>query len=262
MNARLLLLLGALAASCSTPAPMREGWRVVWSDEFDGTGLPDPTKWGYEQGMIRNGEAQTYTVARLDNARVEGGLLVIEARREARDGAEYTSASLHTKGRAEWTHARVEVRARLPRGRGLWPAIWMLGANWHEAGWPACGEIDVMEFVGFEPDVVHHNVHTADHNHMLGNGRGTRVPMADASDVFHVYAVEWDARRMSFSIDGARTFAVDNDGSGVGTWPFDAPFFLLLNVAVGGSWGGQKGIDAAVFPQRMEIDWVRVFTRD
>lgn len=258
---RATCLLALWCGACATSPPSTDGWRLVWSDEFDRDGAPDPAKWSYEEGRIRNDEAQTYTVDRRENARVEGGRLVLEARREALGGAGYTSASLHTKGVAEWTHARIEVRARLPHGRGLWPAIWLLGADWHETGWPACGEIDVMEFVGFEPDVLHQNVHTRDFNHMRGNGRGTRIPFPGASEDFHVHAVEWDGERMRFSIDGKPTFEVTNDHTGAGSWPFDHPFFLLLNVAVGGSWGGQRGIDETVFPQRMEIDWVRVSVR-
>lgn len=257
---RLLWPLGLLFAACSTPPPA-DGWQLVWSDEFERDGAPDPAKWDCEHGRVRNGEAQFYTAGRAANARVERGVLVLQAHREDWEGAAYTSASLHTKGKASWAHARIEVRAKLPRGRGLWPAIWMLGDNWHEVGWPACGEIDVMEFVGFEPDVVHHNVHTGGFNHNRGNGRGIRVPLPGASDGFHVYAVEWDRQRMAFTIDGATTFVVDNDHTGVQSWPFDAPFFLLLNVAVGGSWGGQKGIDESVFPQQMEVDWVRVSTK-
>lgn len=254
-------LLVLLLSACAAPPPAEASWQLVWSDEFDRDGAPDPTKWDYEDGRIRNDELQFYTRNRAANARVEGGHLILEAHREAFAGATYTSASLHTKGKASWTHARVEVRARLPRGRGLWPAIWMLGDSWHEVGWPTCGEIDVMEFVGFEPGVVHANVHSGAFNHMRGNGRGTRIPLADASDAFHVYAVEWDRERMVFAIDGRTTFTVANDHTGVQSWPFDAPFFLLCNVAVGGSWGGQKGVDESVFPQRMVIDWVRVSER-
>lgn len=257
MLARFAPLL--LITACSVP-PVAD-WRLVWSDEFAVDGAPDPANWDHEHGKVRNDEAQFYTRARSRNARVEDGMLVIEAHREDFEGSAFTSASLHTKGKASFTHARVEVRAKLPRGRGLWPAIWMLGDSWHEVGWPACGEIDVMEFVGHEPDVVHANVHTADFNHVRGNGRGLRIPLAGASDSFHVYAVEWDRERMAFSIDGTPTFTVANDGGGIGAWPFDAPFFLLLNVAVGGSWGGQQGIDETVFPQRMTVDWVRVWER-
>ena len=254
------LLCPLLAACASAPSP--NGWRLAWSDEFVHDGAPDPANWDYEEGRIRNDELQHYTRDRADNARVENGQLVLEARREAFAGATFTSASLITKGRAAFSHARIEVSAKLPRGRGLWPAIWLLGTNMDAVGWPACGEIDVMEFVGFDPDVVHTNVHTAKYNHMRGNGRGTRIPLPAPSDAFHVYAVEWDGERMVFAIDGRPTFTVTNEHTGTEAWPFDAPFYLLLNVAIGGTWGGQQGVDENVFPQRMEIDWVRVWTHD
>lgn len=266
-----------LAAACGTPAgapawpvapdlPEDEDGRLpehlVWADEFDTDGAPDPAKWDQEEGRIRNGELQYYTRGRRQNARVAGGLLVLEAHREDFAGATFTAASVMTKGKASFRHARIEVRARLPRGRGVWPAIWLLGTNIGEVGWPRCGEIDVMEFVGFDPRAVHANVHSDTQNHMRGNGRGTRVALADASDAFHVYGVRWDRQRMVFTIDGDVTFEVVNDGSGVGSWPFDQPFYLLLNFAVGGSWGGQHGVDESVFPQRLEIDWVRVWEHD
>jgi beta-glucanase (GH16 family) len=237
------------------------GERLVFVDEFDQDGAPDPSRWGYELGRIRNGELQHYTDA-LRNARVENGRLVIEAHRENIAGATFTAASVITKGKAAFRHARIEVCAKMPRGRGVWPAVWLLGTDMDTVGWPKCGEIDVMEFVGFEPATVHANVHSDTYNHMHGNGRGVRIPLADPSDAFHVYGVQWDARRMEFTLDGRTTFVVDNDGTGVGSWPFDQPFYLLLNFAVGGSWGGQQGVDEAVFPQRLEIDWVRVWQRE
>lgn len=259
-------------AACSSPsawhtagglpadADGRPPEQLVFADEFDVDGPPDPARWDFELGRIRNGELQHYTRA-LRNARVAGGHLLIEAHREDHAGASFTAASVVTKGKAAFTHARLEVRAKLPRGRGVWPAIWLLGTDMDAVGWPKCGEIDVMEFVGFEPQVVHANVHSDTYNHMHGNGRGTRIPLADGSDAFHVYGVQWDAQRMVFTLDGKPTFEVANDGTGVGSWPFDQPFYLLMNFAVGGSWGGQQGVDETVFPQHMAIDWVRVWTR-
>ena len=258
--AHFLLPLCVLLAAC-TATPSVADWQLQWSDEFAHDGTPNPALWDCEVGRVRNGELQHYTRDRLANARVENGHLVIEARREDFAGATFTSASLITLGRAAFTHARIEVSARLPRGRGVWPAIWLLGTNRSEVGWPACGEIDVMEFVGFEPDAVHQTVHTAKYNHMHRNSRGTRVSMTAPSDGFHIYAVEWDRERMLFSIDGSTTFTVTNDNTGTESWPFDAPFYLLLNVAVGGTWGGQHGVDESVFPQQMAVDWVRVWAR-
>jgi beta-glucanase (GH16 family) len=256
MRHRLVIVTAASLAACSSAPPER----LVFADEFTTEGPPDPTKWDHELGRIRNGELQHYT-RELRNARVENGLLVVEAHRENVAGATFTAASVITKGKAAFTTARVEVRARLPRGRGVWPAIWLLGTNMDTVGWPRCGEIDVMEFVGFEPGVVHCNVHSHTYNHMHGNGRGTRLPLPSASDAFHVYGVQWDRQCMVFTLDGAPTFTVGNDGTGVDSWPFDQPFYLLLNFAVGGSWGGQQGVDETVFPQRLEIDWVRVWSR-
>jgi len=141
-------LLVFLSVGCA------QDWKLVWSDEFDRPGLPDPAKWGYEKGFVRNQEKQYYTEARKENARVEGGMLIIESRREEYRNAHYTSASLTTQGTASWTYGRMEMRAKLPTGRGIWPAFWMLGINESQVGWPACGEIDIMELVGFHPEVV------------------------------------------------------------------------------------------------------------
>ncbi len=258
----------ALATSLSA-APA--GWDLTWSDEFGRDGAPDPTKWTYEAGYIRNKEAQYYTSNRRRNARVEGGHLVIEAHKErydltvkhpnskGRKAAEITSASVTTKGKMSWTRGRIEVRAKLPAGRGVWPAIWMLGTNIDKTGWPACGEIDIMEFVGHKPGVIHANVHTRGFNHNRGNGRGSHTKVPDASTSFHVYAVEWTTKEMRFFVDGRRYFTCTNDGKGIASWPFDAPQYLILNLAIGGSWGGQKGIDEKIFPQRFLIDYVRVY---
>jgi beta-glucanase (GH16 family) len=285
MNARsfpasLLAFAASFVTLAATSAAAAE-WKLVWSDEFDQPGLPNPDKWTYEVGFIRNNEAQFYTEARLENARVENGRLVIEARKErwrnpsydphadgrggfrrAREFADYTSASVTTRGKADWTYGRIEVRARLPRGRGTWPAIWMLGTNITSVGWPTCGEIDIMEFVGHDPGVVHANIHTRAYNHVQRTGKGNRIQVPDASEAFHVYAVEWTPERMDFHVDDRKYFTFENEKSGVAAWPFDAPHYLILNLAIGGAWGGQQGIDDSIFPQRYEIDYVRVYKRD
>jgi len=272
----LLMLSAALSANAAK-------WELVWSDDFDKPGLPDGAKWDYETGFIRNNEKQFYTRARKENARVENGMLVIEAKREQRNNAlsvdsaarsrrdrgassvladaEYTSASLTTRGKATWTYGRIEVRAKLPSGRGTWPAIWTLGANIDKVGWPACGEIDVMEFVGFEPGVVHANIHTKKYNHVMNTGKGDKLTIPDASQAFHVYAVEWNARTIDFFVDSRKYFSYHNEGTGPDAWPYDNDQFLILNLAIGGDWGGQKGIDDAIFPQRFEIDYVRVYQK-
>jgi beta-glucanase (GH16 family) len=270
-----ILLLGITALTAEAG-----DWKLVWSDEFDRPGLPDPAKWDYETGFIRNNEKQFYTLARKQNARVENGILIIEARKEkytnpsagraasskrkarARRGpadAEYTAASLTTRGKAAWTYGRMEVRAKLPSGRGTWPAIWTLGTNIGDAGWPACGEIDIMELVGFEPGIVHANIHTKKYNHAINTGKGDKISIPDASKAFHIYVMEWDAQKIDFLVDDRNYFTYRNDGTGADAWPYDKDQFLILNLAIGGDWGGQKGIDDAIFPQRYEIDYVRVY---
>jgi beta-glucanase (GH16 family) len=237
-----------------------DDWELVWSDEFSTPGRPDPAKWGYEEGFIRNHEKQSYSPK---NARVEDGKLVIEAKKEAPgDGKPaYTSASLTTQGKASWTYGKVEVRAKLPTGRGTWPAIWMLGTNIDEVGWPRCGEIDIMENVGFDPDTIHFNVHTAAYNHVRKTNKGTKVTLAKPYDDFHVYGIEWTPKAIDFFLDGKTTFTFDNNGKGSDAWPYDRPQYLILNLAIGGDWGGQKGIDTSIFPQRMEVDYVRVYQK-
>jgi beta-glucanase (GH16 family) len=175
--------------------------------------------------------------------------------------AEYTSASLVTRGKAAWKYGKIEVRAKLPAGRGTWPAIWTLGTNIREVGWPACGEIDIMEHVGFEPGVVHANVHTRKYNHVRRTAKGDKIAVKDATEAFHVYAVEWDAKRLEFFLDGKKYFTFENEGSGVDAWPFDREQYLILNLAIGGDWGGRQGIDEAAFPQKYYVDYVRVYQK-
>jgi beta-glucanase (GH16 family) len=253
------------------------GWKLVWADEFNQAGLPNPAKWNYEVGFVRNQEAQYYTDARLENARVTNGCLMIEARKEpfknpaydagagsddwirSRESAAYTSASLTSK--ASWKYGRIEVRAKLPSGRGVWPAIWTLGTNIDRVGWPRCGEIDIMEMVGFKPDMIYGHIHTQESitTKKVRDGTGVRVP--GASDGFHVYAVEWDARKMDFFVDRQKYYTYLKPNNSEDSWPFDKPQYLILNLAIGGAWGGAKGIDDAIFPQQFYIDYVRVYKK-
>ena len=277
-DVRLLLaasLLIAPAAACqdvSDPVgPEPDGaWRLVWSDEFDYEGLPDSAKWGYDVGGDGwgNNELQFYTERRTENARVEDGRLVIEARQEPYEGRDYTSARLVTRDKGEWTYGRFEARAKLPSGRGTWPAIWMLAAErvYGERYWPDNGEIDIMEHVGFNPGVVHASVHTRAYHHSIGTHKTGTVRLPTAEEAFHVYAVEWTPDSIRASVDGEPYFTFENErltdvGAGHEEWPFDQPFFLLLNIAVGGNWGGMEGVDPDVWPQRMEVDYVRVYER-
>jgi len=262
--ARLLFACLALLLAPAAPSPARSatpvppGWALVFSDEFDTPGSPDPARWNHEIGYIANDEKQYYT-SRPDNARVEGGTLVIEARRERWLGYDYTSARLNTKGRAELLYGRVEIRAKLPTGRGTWPALWMLGANIREAGWPACGEIDIMENVGFDPLKIHANIHTKAYNHVLKTNKGNTIEVADPSQNFHVYAIEWFEDHIDFFVDQTKYFTFKNEGTGNDAWPYDKEHYLILNAAYGGSWGGQKGVDDSILPQKYLIDYVRVY---
>lgn len=275
MNKLMAILLLTLTA---TAAPA-DDWKLVWSDEFDQPGPPNPAKWGYEKGFIRNNEAQYYTSGRKENARVENGVLVIEARKEnwpnpaatankarrrspgGQEAAKYTSASLTTQGKAGWTYGRIEVRAKLPGGRGTWPAIWCLGTNITQVGWPACGEIDIMENVGFNPGVVHATVHAAGSDHKGHVSKGGQTKCPDAADAFHVYRVDWDAEKMDFYLDDHKYFTYSKAGNAGAAWPFDKEQYLILNLAIGGEWGGQKGIDDGIFPRRYQIDYVRVYQK-
>jgi beta-glucanase (GH16 family) len=248
----------APVAPSPTPSSGPAAWTLVFSDEFDAPGALDPAKWGYEIGYIRNDEKQSYT-SRSENVRAEGGNLVIEGRKEAYQGSGYTSASVNTLGRFELQYGRVEVRAKLPTGNGTWPAIWMLGTNIAQVGWPTCGEIDIMENVGFDPLLIHGSVHTAAYNHTIGTQKTASVSVASPWEDFHVYAMEWFADRIDVFVDGQRYFTFRNEGTGARAWPFDKPQYLLVNLAIGGSWGGQKGIDDSRFPHRFLIDYVRIY---
>jgi beta-glucanase (GH16 family) len=241
-----------------TPAATPAGWTLAFADEFDTPGALDPAKWGYEIGYVRNNEAQYYT-SRSENARVEGGNLVIEARKEPYLGYGYTSASVNTRQRLEPLYGRVEVRAKLPTGRGTWPAIWMLGTNIDQVGWPACGEIDIMENVGFDPLRIYGTIHTAAYNWVAGTAKGANLTVSAPWLDFHVYAMEWYRDRVDLFVDEQKYFTFRNEGTGSRTWPFDQPLYLLINLAIGGSWGGQQGIDDSLFPQRYLIDYVRIY---
>jgi beta-glucanase (GH16 family) len=257
--------------SCSSPTGEKQPEeksatsfkKLVWSDEFDQNGLPDETKWSYEEGYLRNNEMQYYTARRSENAKVENGNLVITARNDSlKDGDKtypVTSASLITKGKKEWTYGRIEVRAKLPSSLGTWPAIWTLGTNINEAGWPDCGEIDILEHVGYMPDTVHFNVHTEKYNHVKNTGKGTKISAPGVYNDFHVYAIEWYKDRIDWFMDGKKVFTYQDEGTGTGAWPFNAPQYLILNLAIGGAWGGQKGVDVHSLPQSFLIDYVRVY---
>jgi len=239
--------------------------RLVWEDTFDGPAL-DCSKWAFEVGVLRNTEKQYYTDGRPENCRIEDGKLVIEARKEPFGKAAYTSASIHTHGLVSARYGRIECRAKVPEGRGLWPAFWTLGDNWAEVGWPRCGEIDIMEYVGYDTTRTWATAHwweadrPGEESH-VSVGTSLYRSKVRPGDGFHTYALEWDEKKLVFFFDDIAylTLPTDKIPSAGGIHPFRQGHGLKLNLAVGGEWGGREGIDDAVFPARYEIDWVRVW---
>ena len=253
-------LNSTLAVSTDSHQPPDDPqWKLFWNDEFNGTGLVDDSKWNYEEGMIRNRESQYYTRKRSENARQENGTLIIESRKEVFKDAQYTSASLTTARKQSFLYGRVEVRTKLPTGKGTWPAIWMLGNAIRQVGWPTCGEIDIMENVGYDPTLIHANIHTKAYNHVMKNNKGGSIEAEAPWQQFHLYAIEWYADRIDFFMDDHRYFSFSNEGTGSDVWPFSMPHYLILNTAIGGSWGGEEGIDDSIFPQQFVIDYVRIY---
>lgn len=265
MKIPMALALVAISAGAFAAPPPTGHWRFeprpAWSDEFDGHGKPDPSKWSYDLGGDGwgNDELECYT-DRIGNASVGDGVLTITARKEpACDRRGYTSARLVSKHKGDFLYGRIEVRARLPKGRGLWPAIWMLPTDWSYGEWPRSGEIDIMEQVGFDPDNIHASVHTQAYNHIAHTQKTATRVIEDATTRFHLYRVDWVPSGITGYIDGRQVFHFDNEGTGVDAWPFDRRFHVLLNLAVGGFWGGQQGVDPAAFPATMQVDYVRVY---
>lgn len=240
----------------------QDGLKLVWSDEFDTDGAPDNSKWAYDLGNgcpnlcgWGNEEKQFYT-NRAENVRVEDGVLKIVAKKENYEGSAYTSARLLTKGKYEFTYGRVEVKAKLPSGAGTWPAIWTLGANIDTVGWPACGEIDIMEHWGHNPTIVSSATHTPA---CSGGCEGTKVgetTVPDYATAFHVYAVDWTPEELRFSIDGKYLYSYKPSTKNSSTWPYNNPQFLILNIAMGGSW---FNIDPNFTEAVMEIDYIKIY---
>ncbi len=245
---------------------------LVWADEFDTDGLPDTGKWAYDidrnkEGWFNN-ERQYYSDRRRENARVENGSLIIEARADAAEIAKfpdwgkqpYSSARLRTLGKASWTYGAVEVRAKLPCGRGTWPAIWML-ADDKATPWPDSGEIDIMEHVGFDPGNIHFSTHTKNGNFIEHTEKTAAKKVPTACTEMHRYQLRWTPNLIVMGVDDERAFSFKRPSMKRADWPFDGPFHILLNIAVGGDWGGAKGIDPAALPARMEVDYVRVYQK-
>ena len=237
-------------------------YELVWADEFDQDGLPDPARWAFNVGGggWGNGELQYYMPK--GNAAVENGVLTIELRKEKRGTCDYSSARMLTRGVVDWLYCKVEVRAKLPSGKGTWPAIWMLPTDNAYGEWPASGEIDIMEHVGHDPDVIVQSIHTRKTHGGSASNHSAKV--SKVREEFHVYGMEWLPDRIIFTIDGEETYVYEKpeaaqEERASDTWPFDQRMHLLLNLAFGGTWGGSMGIDADCLPAQFEIDYVRVY---
>ena len=272
-------VLSALAVR-RAGAPRTAG-ELVWSDEFDRDGMPDASKWSMEEWPARvvNDEDQAYT-ARARNLRVENGHLVIEAQLEDYGNARYTSGRMHTRGKGDFLYGRFEARAKLPRGMGTWPAIWMLpsdpfryattcreGDTWQSSetcdAWPNSGEMDILEHVGYEMGHVHGTLHNRAYYWINWEQRKGRILLDEVDQDWHVYALEWSPEKVEVFVDDTLYFTYVNENDGWESWPYDHPFHLVLNIAVGGMWGrAGGGIDDDIFPQRMLVDYVRVYRLD
>lgn len=239
--------------------------KLVYFEDFNYNGLPSEERWKYDVGNHGwgNNEDQYYTENRLENAKVEDGKLIITARKEDYEGSKYTSARLLSKD--SWLYGRFEINAKLPSGRGTWPAIWMLPTEWSYGGWPESGEIDIMEHVGHNHGVVHGSTHSLKYNWPNNTQKTATINVENVDTKFHTYALEWTPGKIEIFVDDVSYFVSAFDPEkdaedGWKAWPFDKPFHLILNIAVGGFWGGAEGIDESIFPQTMEVDWIKVYS--
>ena len=258
----LLLLVVYSCTPQKTASVKQNKWRQVWSDEFVNDGLPDTSVWAYDADVKNaNYELQYYTLSRLQNVQVSNGLLTLTARKENYKESKYTSARLVTRGKKNILYGKIEVRAQLPKGRGTWPAIWMLSSKIPRV-WPDDGEIDIMEHVGYDEGVITGAVHVKRHTTGIDIISNTQTAIVtDATEAFHVYGLIWTPERLEWQIDGKTFYFYDKADRPAHHWPFNEPFYLILNIAVGGTWGGKKGIDDSIFPQSMKVDYVRVFRK-
>ncbi|RMH69386.1 MAG: glycoside hydrolase family 16 protein [Gemmatimonadetes bacterium] len=252
----IVLILGG----CDTDSGDSTAWQLVWQDEFEGAAgeVPDPTRWGYDIGTDWGNAQLEYDTDRPENATLDGnGNLVITAREESYEGRNYTSARLVTRDKFETTYGRFEARMKMPWGQGLWPAFWLLGANIETVGWPQCGEIDIMEYRGQEPTVVHGSLHGPGYSAGAAVTSAYRLTNARFDTDFHLFAVEWTPDEIRWYLDD-QLYQVVTPKDTPGEWVYDHPFYIILNLAVGGNYVGAPTANT-VFPQTLVVDWVRVY---
>ena len=257
----LAFIMLAVLGSGARCEDKRQAWQLVWQDEFDGRAgaLPDSTRWRFDVGEDWGNAQLEYDTARPSNAALDGaGHLAITARKEEYLGRHYTSARINTQGLFQQAAGRFEARMQLPVGQGLWPAFWLLGANYAAVGWPACGEIDIMEYRGQEPNLIYGSIHGPVYSGGAAINRRFTLPGPGFDAGFHTFAVEWDFDHITWLVDDTPYGTVTPANIPArGRWVFDHPFFIILNVAVGGNFVGPPNA-ATTFPQTMLVDWVRV----
>jgi beta-glucanase (GH16 family) len=231
----------------------------IWEDNFTNNGVPDPSKWSYDVGGSGwgNNELQYYTSG--NNVGTVNGNLVIQAKKENLEGRQYTSTRMITRGKGDWLYGRFVVRAKLPRGRGTWPAIWMLPSDNGYGTWPASGELDIMEHVGYDQNNVHCSLHCSAFNGQRGNPKTSGKIIPNSTTEFHDYRIDWTPYSVKGFVDDEQYFEYINENTGFTTWPFNRNFHMILNIAIGGNWGGAQGIDDTIFPTTMEVDYVKVY---
>ncbi len=229
--------------------------KLVWEENFSGKALNEKN-WNFELGDgcpncgWGNNERQLYT---KENHQLTDGKLVITAKK---DGEKYSSTRITTQGKKEFQYGRIEARAKVPVGKGIWPAFWMLGSNIKSVGWPKCGEIDILEYIGREPDMVYTTLHTQDTHGEHASSQKTKIDTVEEG--FHVYATEWDAEKITFYVDDKLVYTYQPENKTEGNWPFNQPFYIIINCAIGGNFGG-PAVDDSIFPQEFIIDYVKVF---
>ncbi len=243
--------------------------KLIWSEEFDYNGLPDSTKWSYDVGDgcpklcgWGNNELQYYTEKNLDNARVENGILTIEAHKQTMGSKGYTSARLVGKNKADFKYAKIDVRAKVTGGLGAWSAIWMLPTHNTYGNWPKSGEIDIMEHVGFERDSIFGTPHTEAFNGMIFTQKSGGIEILDSEDEYYTYTIDWKEDRIDWYVNEHHYHTFHKAKDHFAYWPFDQKFHLILNLAIGGNWGGKHGVDASIWPRTMEIDYIRVYSNE
>ena len=273
----LVLLALPLLVSCETKTKkaanpdslvpyLDDYWVAVWADEFNGDEL-DMTKWSYEinDSGGGNNELQYYTDK---NAIVSDGTLKIEARKERHISRDYTSSRIVSKYKGDFKYGRVVARAKMPSGRGTWPAIWMMPTMNTYGGWPASGEIDIMEYVGYRPNYFHSSLHTKKYNHINGTELTSEMKVIDAENEFYTFEIIWEPGLIESYVDGYKiasfkyTAAFNQEVDYHEAFPFDQEFFLIVNLAIGGNWGGAQGVDDSIFPTALEVDYIRVYQKD